>query len=131
MSDCPSISSLSKIRSMKIKREAPSSIESPNKPKRYKPNDTSSDDSQKHVFKSLNTQKKSKPDDDYTVHLSTQSKPPSRVGLPNEQTHSKHDDSLSVISMTLAYGARNEYDSDDDLLFMSEDQKVTNVSKTL
>lgn len=114
---------------MKIKREAASSIGSPGKPKRFKPDNTFSDDSQTHVFKSPSTQKKSKSDNAYAVHLPRQSKTPSRFGSPDEQTHSKHDDSSSVISMSLAYGARNVYDSDDDLLSISEDQKVTNVIK--
>jgi len=131
MADYPSISSLSKIRTMNQKRKAPSSIRSLDNPKKFKPDHTPSEHSQTHVFKLPGVQKKFKSNDASSVNLPTHSKSPSSIGSPGKLKHSKQDDNSSVLSLSLAYGDRNTYDSDDDMLSISEGERPVDVSQTL
>lgn len=128
MADYPSISSLSKIRTMNQKRKAPSSVRSPDNPKKFKPDHTPSEHSNTHVFKSPGAQKKFKPNDASSVNLPPQSKALSSIESPGKL---KQDDDSSVLSLSLAYGNRNSYDSDDDALSIVEDEKPVDVSQTL
>jgi len=131
MADYPSISSLSKIRTMNQKRKAPSSVGLPDNPKKFKQHHTPSEYSQTHVFKSPSAQNKFKPNNTSSVNLPTQSKSPSRIGSPGKLKHSKQDDNSSVFSLSLAYGNCNTYDSDDDVLSTSEGERSVDVSQTL
>lgn len=120
MDDCESISSLSIIKTSKLKRKASSSVGSPDKPKKFKSNDTSSEYSSTHTFKLPGAQKNSKNRNSSDEHLPTQSKASSHIGSRSTS---------SVISFSLAYGAHDAYNSDDDAYTTSEAERPNNVSQ--